>query len=154
MTDFSALISQPRLILIGAAAQMASEPIACAQHGFHPQRSRSHRIIGERTYYGNLPQRQACSELLGAIAVSAYSIWLLCLDSKAHNAADDHQKERLIRMAKPRIVSARKIIFPIVGLLCTAFIVPSGRSISMLFFGNLLKESTVTRRLAEMHAVP
>ncbi|HNT41009.1 MAG TPA: sodium ion-translocating decarboxylase subunit beta, partial [Tenuifilaceae bacterium] len=43
-----------------------------------------------------------------------------------------------------------KILFPIVGILLTAFIVPSGLPLlGMLFFGNLLKESTVTKRLAE-----
>ena len=60
------------------------------------------------------------------------------------------KKERLIRMKKPRVVSQReKIIFPIVGFICTAFIVPSGLPLlGMLFFGNLLKESGVTKRLA------
>ena len=53
-------------------------------------------------------------------------------------------------MRKPRVVSQReKIIFPIVGFICTAFIVPSGLPLlGMLFFGNLLKESGVTKRLA------
>ena len=58
--------------------------------------------------------------------------------------------ERLIRMKPPRQVSqTEKIIFPIVGLLLTTFLVPSGLPLlGMLFFGNLLKESGVTRRLA------
>ena len=61
------------------------------------------------------------------------------------------KKERLIRMKAPRAVSQQeKIVFPIVGFLITAFIVPSGIPLlGMLFFGNLLKESGVTRRLAE-----
>ena len=61
------------------------------------------------------------------------------------------KKERLIKMAPPRVVSQReKIMFPIVGFILTAFIVPSGLPLlGMLFFGNLLKESGVTRRLAE-----
>ena len=61
------------------------------------------------------------------------------------------KKERLIRMKPPRAVSStEKIIFPIVGLLLTCFLVPSGLPLlGMLFFGNLLKESGVTRRLAE-----
>lgn len=60
-------------------------------------------------------------------------------------------KERLIRMKPPRAVSkTEKIMFPIIGLLLTAFIVPSALSLlGMLFFGNLLKESTVTKRLAD-----
>ena len=54
-------------------------------------------------------------------------------------------------MKAPRVVSKmEKVIFPIVGLLLTAFIVPSALPLlGMLFFGNLLKESGVTRRLAE-----
>jgi len=61
------------------------------------------------------------------------------------------KKERVIRMKVPRVVSqTEKILFPIVGLLLTAFIVPSGLPLlGMLFFGNMLKESGVTRRLAE-----
>ena len=57
----------------------------------------------------------------------------------------------LIRMKPPRAVSpTEKKIFPIIGILLTAFIVPSGLPLlGMLFFGNLLKESGVTRRLAE-----
>jgi len=61
------------------------------------------------------------------------------------------KKERLIRMQPPRAVShTEKVMFPIVGLLLTCFLVPSGLPLlGMLFFGNLLKESGVTRRLAE-----
>lgn len=61
------------------------------------------------------------------------------------------KKERMIRMKPPRAVSTtEKQIFPIVGLLLTTFLVPSGLPLlGMLFFGNILKESGVTRRLAE-----
>ena len=61
------------------------------------------------------------------------------------------KKERLIRMKPPRSVSKlEKILFPIVGLLLTAFISPSALPLlGMLFFGNILKESGVTKRLAE-----
>ena len=61
------------------------------------------------------------------------------------------KKERTIKMKVSRPVSQReKIIFPIAGFIITALIVPSALSLlGMLFFGNLLKESGVTRRLAE-----
>jgi oxaloacetate decarboxylase beta subunit len=61
------------------------------------------------------------------------------------------KKERLIRMKHTRVVTpTEKMIFPIVGLLLTTLLVPSGLPLlGMLFFGNLLKESGVTRRLAE-----
>ena len=60
-------------------------------------------------------------------------------------------KERIIKMKAPRVVSqTEKIIFPIVGLLLTCMIVPTGLPLlGMLFLGNLLKESGVTRRLAD-----
>lgn len=123
MTDFSALISQPRLLLIGAAAQMG--------------------IFGA---YLLAP------DLMGAIAVSAYSYMALVpVIQRPIMLALTTKKERLIRMPAARQVSQKeKIIFPIVGFLLTAFIVPSGLPLlGMLFFGNLLKESGVTRRLAE-----
>ena len=61
------------------------------------------------------------------------------------------RKERVIRMKAPRQVSKmEKILFPIIGLLLTTFMVPSGLPLlGMLFFGNMLKESTVTKRLAD-----
>ena len=61
------------------------------------------------------------------------------------------KKERVIRMKPARQVSqTEKIIFPIVGLLMTAMIIPSGLPLlGVLFFGNLLKESTKTTRLAK-----
>ena len=61
------------------------------------------------------------------------------------------KKERLIRMKPPRAVSkTEKILFPIIGLLLTGFISPNALPLlGMLFFGNLLKESTRTNRLAD-----
>ena len=61
------------------------------------------------------------------------------------------KKERLIKMKPARAVSQNeKIMFPIIGLLLTCFVVPSGLPLlGMLFFGNLLRESGVTTRLAK-----
>ena len=90
--------------------------------------------------------------LMGAIAVSAYSYMALVpVIQRPIMLLLTTKKERLIRMPNPRVVSQReKIIFPIVGFILTAFIVPSGMPLlGMLFFGNLLKESGVTKRLAE-----
>ena len=89
---------------------------------------------------------------MGAIAVSAYSYMALVpIIQPPFMRLLTTQKERLIRMKPPRAVSStEKIVFPIVGLLLTCFLVPSGLPLlGMLFFGNLLKESGVTRRLAE-----
>jgi oxaloacetate decarboxylase beta subunit len=62
-----------------------------------------------------------------------------------------NKKERVIRMKPPRSVSRlEKIIFPIVALILTTFISPGALPLlGMLFFGNLLKESGVTKRLAD-----
>ena len=155
MTDFSALISQPRLMLIGAAAQMGifgAYLIALAL-GFAPNEAGAIGIIGgaDGPTAIFLSSRLA-PELMGAIAVSAYSYMALVpVIQRPIMLLLTTEKERRIKMASPRPVSQKeKIIFPIVGLILTAFIVPSGLPLlGMLFFGNLLKESGVTRRLAE-----
>ena len=90
--------------------------------------------------------------LMGAIAVSAYSYMALVpVIQRPIMLLMTTKKERLIRMKTPRTVSQKeKIIFPIVGFILTSLIVPSGMPLlGMLFFGNLLKESGVTKRLAE-----
>ena len=90
--------------------------------------------------------------LVGAIAISAYSYMALVpVIQPPVMKLFTSSKERLIRMKAPRAVSQlEKILFPIIGFLLTCFIVPSGLPLlGMLFFGNLLKESGVTRRLAE-----
>ena len=155
MTDFSALISNPKLLLIGAAAQFGifgAYAIALAL-GFTPAEAGAIGIIGgaDGPTAIFLSSRLA-PDLMGAIAVSAYSYMALVpvIQPPVMRLFTTH-KERLIRMKPPGAVSKReKIMFPIVGFLLTAFIVPSGLPLlGMLFFGNLLKESGVTRRLAE-----
>lgn len=155
MTDFSALISQPRLILIGAAAQCGifGAYLLALALGFTPSEAGAIGIIGgaDGPTAIFLSGRLA-PDLMGAIAVSAYSYMALVpVIQKPIMLLLTTKKERMIRMAKPRTVSQKeKIIFPIIGFICTAFIVPSGLPLlGMLFFGNLLKESGVTRRLAE-----
>ena len=154
MTDFSALISQPRLILIGAAAQIGifGAYLLALTMGFAPNEAGAIGIIGGADGPTAIfLSSKLAPELLGAIAVCAYSYMALVpVIQKPIMLLLTTKKERLIRMQKPREVSQReKIIFPIVGFICTAFIVPSGLPLlGMLFFGNLLKESGVTKRLA------
>lgn len=96
-------------------------------------------------------------DLMGAIAVSAYSYMALVpVIQPPIMKLFTTQKERLIKMRPPRMVSTtEKIIFPIIGVLLTCFLVPSGLPLlGMLFFGNLLKESGVTRRLANTASGP
>lgn len=155
MTDFSALISQPRLILIGAAAQMGifGAYLLATLIGFAPNEAGAIGIIGGADGPTAIfLSSKLAPDLMGAIAVSAYSYMALVpVIQRPIMLALTSKKERLIRMPKPRPVSQKeKTIFPIIGFLTTAFIVPSGLPLlGMLFFGNLLKESGVTRRLAE-----
>ena len=155
MTDFSALISPPRLILIGAAAQMGifGAYLLALALGFAPNEAGAIGIIGGADGPTAIfLSSKLAPDLMGAIAVSAYSYMALVpVIQRPVMLALTTKKERLIRMPAPRQVSQKeKIIFPIIGFLTTAFIVPSGLPLlGMLFFGNLLKESGVTRRLAE-----
>ena len=155
MTDFSALISQPRLMLIGAAAQIGifGAYVIALHMGFVPAEAGAIGIIGGADGPTAIfLSSKLAPHLMGAIAVSAYSYMALVpVIQRPIMLLLTTKKERLIRMATPRTVSQReKIIFPIVGFILTAFIVPSGMPLlGMLFFGNLLKESGVTKRLAE-----
>lgn len=155
MTDFSALISQPKLMLVGAAAQLGifGAYMLAIAFGFAPNEAGAIGIIGGADGPTAIfLSSKLAPELLGAIAVSAYSYMALVpVIQRPIMLMLTTKKERLIRMATPRKVNRKeKIIFPIVGIILTAFIVPSGLPLlGMLFFGNLLKESGVTRRLAE-----
>ena len=155
MTDFSALISNPKLMLIGAAAQFGifgAYAIALSM-GFDPSQAAAIGIIGGADGPTAIfLSSKLAPNLMGAIAISAYSYMALVpVIQPPIMRLLTTKKERLIRMRPPRVVShTEKIIFPIVGLLLTCFLVPSGLPLlGMLFFGNLLKESGVTRRLAE-----
>jgi oxaloacetate decarboxylase beta subunit len=155
MTDFSALISNPKLMLIGASAQFGifGAYTIALQMGFEPNQAGAIGIIGGADGPTAIfLSSKLAPNLMGAIAVSAYSYMALVpiIQPPFMKLLTTH-KERLIRMKPPRVVSStEKMIFPIIGLLLTCFLVPSGLPLlGMLFFGNLLKESGVTRRLAE-----
>ena len=160
MTDFSALISNPKLILIGAAAQFgifAAYAISLLL-GFTPMEAGAIGIIGgaDGPTAIFLSSKLAPS-LMGAIAVSAYSYMALVpVIQPPIMRLLTTKKERLIRMRAPRAVSHReKVLFPMLCILLTAFLVPTGLPLlGMLFFGNLLKESGVTKRLANTASGP
>ena len=160
MTDFSALISNPKLMLIGAAAQFGifgAYTVALAL-GFSPAEAGAIGIIGgaDGPTAIFLSGRLA-PDLMGAIAVSAYSYMALVpVIQPPIMRLLTSEKERLIKMKPPRAVTpTEKRLFPIVGFLLTAFIVPSGIPLlGMLFFGNLIKESGVTKRLATTASGP
>lgn len=166
MTDFSSLISNPKLMLLGAAAQIGIfiTFLGALWLGFAPPEAGAIGIIGGAdgptaifissklaNGMNMMANGEVVKNLIGPIAIAAYSYMALVpviqppviklLTSK---------KERRIKMKPMRAVSKlEKILFPIIGLLLTAFIAPSALPLlGMLFFGNLLKESGVTKRLA------
>lgn len=155
MTDFSALISNPKLMLVGAAAQVGifAAYMAALGLGFDPNQAGAIGIIGGADGPTAIfLSSKLAPQLMGAIAVSAYSYMALVpIIQPPFMRLLTTKKERLIRMKRPRQVSqTEKIIFPIAGLLLTCTLVPSALPLlGMLFFGNLLKESGVTKRLAD-----
>lgn len=167
MTDFSSLISNPRLLMLGAAAQLGIFVtfIGAILLGFNKPEAAAIGIIGgadgptaiflsSRLANGMnvLPDGTTVKNLIGPIAIAAYSYMALVpVIQPPIMRILTTKKERLIRMKPPRAVTkTEKILFPIFGLLLTCFISPSALPLlGMLFFGNLLKESGVTKRLAE-----
>ena len=155
MTDFSSLIANPKLILIGAAAQFGifGAYMAALAMGFEPNQAAGIAIIGGADGPTAIfLSSKVCPNLMGAIAVCAYSYMALVpVIQPVIMRLLTTKKERLIRMKPARQVSkTEKILFPILGLIVTTFIVPSGLPLlGMLFFGNLLKECGKTNRLVD-----
>lgn len=155
MTDFSALLSNPKLMLLGAAAQLGifGAYMIALFLGFLPEQAAAIGIIGGADGPTAIfLSSKLAPELVGAIAISAYSYMALVpVIQPPIMKLLTTDKERRIRMKPPRAVSkTEKILFPIVGLLLTTLIVPTAMPLlGMLFFGNLLKESGVTKRLAD-----
>jgi len=154
MTDFSTLIANPKLILLGAAAQFGifATFIGSILLGFNVMESGAIGIIGGADGPTSIfLSTKLAPHLLGPIAIAAYSYMALVpVIQPPIIKLFTTKKERVIRMKTPRLVTKReKILFPIVGALVTILIAPGASSLlGMLFFGNLLKESGVTERLA------
>jgi len=155
MTDFSSLLSKPRLVLLGAAAQFGifAAYSSSLLLGFAPEQAGAIAIIGGADGPTAIfLSSKLAPEFIGPIAIAAYSYMALVpVIQPPIMRLLTTPKERLIRMKPPRAVPKQeKIIFPIVGILLTTFIMPTALPLlGMLFFGNLLKESGVTNRLAD-----
>jgi len=160
MLDFSTLLSNPKLLLLGAAAQLGifATLLGAIALGFTPQEAAAIGIIGGADGPTAIfLASKLAPELIGAIAISAYSYMALVpLIQPPIMRLLTNSKERVIRMKPPRSVTKlEKILFPVIGLLLTTFISPSAMPLlGMLFFGNILKESGVTKRLADTAARP
>ncbi len=165
MTDFSALISNPRLVLLGAASQVGIflTLLGALVLGFNLPEAASIGIIGgadgptaiflsSKLANGGIVNGLQTQNLIGPIAIAAYSYMALVpVIQPPIMRLLTSGKERRIHMKPPRSVSRlEKIMFPIIGMILTLFISPGALPLlGMLFFGNILKESGVTRRLAD-----
>ena len=167
MTDFSSLIANPKLMLLGAAAQIGvfATFLGALYLGFQLPEAGAIGIIGGAdgptaiflsSKLSNginiLADGTTVKNLIGPIAIAAYSYMALVpVIQPPLMRLLTSKRERLIRMKPPRAVSQKeKRIFPVVALLLTTFIAPSALPLlGMLFFGNLLKESGRTERLAD-----
>lgn len=170
MTDFSSLIANPKLILLGAAAQFGiflTLFTAILLGSTFPQLgladpSDPTRLIKAAASIGIIGgadgptaifiTTKMAPDLLGAIAVSAYSYMALVpVIQPPIMRLLTTKEERLIRMPPPKVATRfQRIVFPIASLVVCVFIAPDSLPLlGMLFFGNLLKESGVTERLAQ-----
>jgi oxaloacetate decarboxylase beta subunit len=155
LTDFSALLSNPKSVLLGAAAQIGIfiTFLGALQLGFSPSSAASIGIIGgaDGPTAIFLASRLAPA-LIGPIAIAAYSYMAMVpLIQPPVMKLLTTSKERRIRMKPGRKVGRlERVGFPIAGMIVTTLVAPGGLPLlGMLFFGNLLKESGVTGRLAK-----
>jgi len=167
MTDFSSLIANPKLMLLGAAAQIGvfATFMGALYLGFSLPEAGAIGIIGGAdgptaiflsSKLANglnvLADGTTVKNLIGPIAIAAYSYMALVpVIQPPIMRLLISKEDRKIKMKPPRAVSQKeKMIFPVVALLLTTFISPSALPLlGMLFFGNLLKESGRTERLAD-----
>jgi carboxybiotin decarboxylase len=155
MTDFSSLLAQPKLMLLGAAAQMGVffTLLGALFLGFLPKEAASIAIIGGADGPTSIfLTAKLAPHLIGPIAIAAYSYMaLIPVIQPPIMRLLTSRDERLIRMEDLREVSrTEKLIFPILGVLLCCLLAPTALPLlGMLFFGNLMKECGVVERLAQ-----
>jgi len=155
MTDFGPLIANPKSLLMGAAAQLGIffAFFMAIILGFDAQGAASIAIIGGADGPTAIFLTQKLKpELLGAIAVAAYSYMALVpVIQPPIMKALTSKKERMIKMEQLRPVSQReKILFPIMVTIIVVLLLPAAAPlIGCLMLGNLFKESGRTLRLSD-----
>ena len=159
LTDFSALIANPRMLLLGAAAQFgifatllgAIALNAIPGLSFTMKEASAIAIIGGADGPTAIfLASKLAPDLLGAIAVAAYSYMALVpIIQPPIMRALTSKAERNIQMVQLRTVSKKeKVIFPLAVLLLTILLLPSAAPlIGMFCLGNLMRESGVVERL-------
>ncbi len=155
MTDFGPLLSNPKSLLLGAAAQMGvfAAFFGAICLGFTGPEAASIGIIGGADGPTAIfLTTQLAPHLLGGIAVAAYSYMALIplIQPPIMNALTSAE-DRKIKMVQTRQVSkTEKIIFPILVTMFVALLLPDTAAlIGCLMLGNLFKETGVTDRLSD-----
>ena len=155
MTDFGPMLSNPKSLLLGAAAQMGvfAAFIGAVAMGFSGEEAASIGIIGGADGPTAIfLTSQLAPHLLGAIAVAAYSYMaLIPMIQPPFMKLLTTPEMRKVKMEQTRTVSkAEKIVFPIVVTIFVALLLPdTAPLIGCLMLGNLLKETGVTDRLSD-----
>ena len=155
LTDFGPLLSQPRLIFLGAGAQVGVYLtfFLAWWMGFDLQDAATISIIGGADGPTTIfLAAELAPHLLGACAVAAYSYMAMVpIIQPPIMRLLTTENERKIRMRKGRKVGAReKLLFPIVAALVIILMVPaSAPLVSMFMLGNLFRESKVVERLTD-----
>ena len=154
-TDFGPLISNPKTMLLGAAAQLGifltfMLAIPC---GFTPAQAGSIGIIGGADGpTAILTTTKLAPELLSSIAIAAYSYMALVpfIQPPVIRLLTTKKERRIhMEMLKP-VSKTKKILFPIIVTILVTLLVPScAPLIGCLMFGNLIKESGVVPKLVE-----
>ena len=160
MTDFGALIANPKMLILGAAAQFGifATLIGAILLNYVPGLTYSLQDASAIAIIGGADGPTAiflasklAPELLGTIAVAAYSYMALVpLIQPPIMKALTTVEERKIEMAQLRPVSkTEKIIFPLAVLFLTILFLPTATPlVGMFCFGNLMRESGVVERLS------
>lgn len=155
LTDFGPLLSQPRLIFLGAAAQAGVYItfFVATSVGFTLEEAATIGIIGGADGPTTIfLAAKLAPHLLGACAVAAYSYMALVpIIQPPIMRLLTTENERKIKMKKGRKISTReKLLFPVVATVVIILLVPaSAPLISMFMLGNLFRESKVVERLTD-----
>ena len=155
MTDFGPLISNPKTLILGAAAQFGVffAFFGAILLGFTGNQAASIGIIGGADGPTAIFLTTALApELLGAIAIAAYSYMaLIPMIQPPIMRALTTEKERSVKMGQLREVSkAEKIVFPVLVSAFVILLLPSTAPlVGCLLLGNLLRETGLTDRLSD-----
>ncbi len=162
MTDFGPLLSNPKVALLGGAAQFGIfgtlvGAVALTQYtdmfSFSLQQASAIGIIGGADGPTSIfVATNLAPELLGAIAVASYSYMALVpIIQPPIMKGLTTEEERKIQMKSLRAVSKlEKIVFPLTVITLTLLVLPDATPlVGALMFGNFLKESGVVARLSD-----